>query len=127
MELKPEPQVRADGLCACGCGQRKPPVNKKSQYPGLAKLLAKEPFATTECARAYFGNTPAADRRRPKATENQVLDLLGGGWTTKQELVAKLEVSAATVAARLKRLEDNGMVEVQSRGQLKLYRLAEAA
>lgn len=59
-----EPKRRKDGLCRCGCGKPVPTTLGKSLKSGgrsfahehlLRTMLRVEPFATTECAKKYFG------------------------------------------------------------------------
>lgn len=48
--MRADPLVRADGLCACGCGQRV----KSERWQRYARGV-KDPFASTECARRWHG------------------------------------------------------------------------
>lgn len=48
-----DPPIRADGLCACGCG-RLVRIKRNAKVP---IELYRDPFATTECCKAYHGVT----------------------------------------------------------------------
>ena len=57
--MKKDPPVRRSGRCACGCGKLRPIVTAKGKarkemirYAGLAQL-ERDPFATSNCARAF--------------------------------------------------------------------------
>lgn len=52
---------RDDNLCFCGCGKEIPKPRPKA-IPQLVAALAVEPFATTQCAKAYYGVEQAPER-----------------------------------------------------------------
>lgn len=47
--MKPDPPIRKDGKCACGCGRDLP----KYKPPIHGMLVAPDPFASTECCREW--------------------------------------------------------------------------
>lgn len=48
-----DPPVRADGRCACGCGRKLPRSKQVRKYAG--GQIDSDPFATTDCCRAWHG------------------------------------------------------------------------
>lgn len=106
-----EPQVREDGLCA-RCGKPKFAVNKSSQVKGLARLIAEDPFCSTECCRAYYGIGGAEDRRGPDTSDEELLDALSDEWQTLKEVGELVGLSSiGNLRQRIKRLEAEGKVE----------------
>jgi len=63
--MNPDPPVRPDNLCACGCGR---PINVK-YHPKAdgPNIRTPEPFARTECCKTWHGVTTStrstSDRR----------------------------------------------------------------
>lgn len=53
--MNPDPPRRPDGLCACGCGKLVPGVPKRRQKGIPDEAYLAEPFATSECCKAYHG------------------------------------------------------------------------
>jgi hypothetical protein len=51
--LKPDPPVREDGLCACGCGRKRKLTKQARRYAG--QQLDMDPFASADCCRRYHG------------------------------------------------------------------------
>jgi hypothetical protein len=50
--MNPDPPIRKDGLCACGCGRK---VDVKYHSKAAAAVRGPEPFATSNCCKAWHG------------------------------------------------------------------------
>lgn len=66
-----DPPRRSDNRCACGCGQPLPAVPKRRQRGIPDEAYLAEPFATSECCKAFHGVTMGerdpAKQGRPRA------------------------------------------------------------
>ena len=66
--MRPDPEIRKDGRCACGCGKKLERSQGVRRYAG--PHIDLDPFASSRCCRKWHGTlgeeTPAQKTHRDK-------------------------------------------------------------